>query len=416
MLKLSKMHFIILFSLSLIFGMLIFIKNVSDETKCTIENINEAMNANHHELIEYCAINNFPLAMTSLAEMYIKGKVIKRDPEKWMEWNLKAAKLNDVNAMKNLGWIYRSGLIGSKNYDLAIEWLKKGVDFGSAECMYQLGMAYYEIGEYGLSREWRIKAADNGSSEAANHLGHAYKHGTWKFPLDYILAMKWYIKAADMGDKVALVRIGELYDNGLGVAQDYKVANEWYCKAAEKGLEYAKKLIQPNSTFLGFELAKATLDDFKKKFPKHKKLKGTNKFNNGSTYAVERKYIDLESVVGDVLFIFSKQNLLEAVLIYFRKSRFDDLKEALNSKYTLEYSTLGNPTYQSGNSKINLQKSLTSFSWRDINRDNINCNDFVTLIYATIPFNNFVRRWQDNEEKIEKMQKEKKKEMVKSVL
>jgi hypothetical protein len=406
---------------SLLLTMIIRAKG--NNTKCGVEMLDKAMEAENYEAIQYCAHDGFPRAMAFLGRLYIQGKGVAQDYKKSMEWSLKAAKQNDVVAMNVIGSLYNNGLGVPENDDTAIAWYKKAADLGSADDMYDISVVYAnksfssveDEDNARLSHEWRYKAVNSGSIKAIMSIGIDYEHGR-RCAQDYVQAMKWYQKAASMGYPQAFVHIGNLYANGFDVEQDYEKAKEWYQKAADKGDNEAQILIQPNPAPFGLELTKATVNDFKNRFPKHMKIDYLNKYNNGSMYFIEGKYAELDGVVGKIMFVFNKRNFLEAVRVYFVRDQFSKLQKVLDNKYTA-YSTR---TYQSGNSYITLKDQYTSFSWRDLDTEElitrISIGDYTTLIYNTIPFDKLIRKENDRLNALECKIERSKEKAVKDVL
>ncbi|KAK8871335.1 hypothetical protein M9Y10_007055 [Tritrichomonas musculus] len=125
-----------------------------------------------------------------------------------------------------------------KNYDKALEFLKKSSEGGNMNASYLLGLMY-ENGE-GLERDFNKakkcyeKSAEQGNSHGYNRIGFCYKNGLG-IESDYPKAFKYYKKASDMGNKLSINNLGICYEQGDGVKQDYSKAVECYKKASELG-------------------------------------------------------------------------------------------------------------------------------------------------------------------------------------
>ena len=98
-----------------------------------------------------------------------------------------------------------------------IKWLKKRVEVGDAEAMYNLGCNYSK-GLYGLQR-------------------------------DYTKALELYHRAGELGNAGAYHNIGTAYNNSRGVERDKKKAVHYYELAAMRGNESATRFNLGNSEF-----------------------------------------------------------------------------------------------------------------------------------------------------------------------
>ena len=101
------------------------------------------------------------------------GSSSPREPTSFSDTNdriaelLKQAMAGNSTSMVDRGYAYHQGDGVSKDYQLALEWYRKGAEAGNAQGMYNMGVNY-ERG-YGL-------------------------------PIDYAAAVSWYTKAAEAGD------------------------------------------------------------------------------------------------------------------------------------------------------------------------------------------------------------------------
>jgi TPR repeat protein len=82
---------------------------------------------------------------------------------------------------------------------------------GDAEAQYKLGKMYYD-GEgvtknYQKAVEWLRKAAGQGLDKAQNSLGYMYANG-YGVTKDYQKAVEWYRKAAEQGLDKAQTNLG----------------------------------------------------------------------------------------------------------------------------------------------------------------------------------------------------------------
>ncbi|MBH1971825.1 sel1 repeat family protein [Moraxellaceae bacterium AER2_44_116] len=119
-----------------------------------------------------------------------------------------SARLGNVAAQYNLGFMYAKGRGVEKNYSEAFFWF--------------------------------LRAAKNGDSESQYHLAGMYENGLG-VAQDYYQAAKWYRKAAEQGEAHAQLTLGGLYGIGLGAPQSYKQAYAWFNLAAIQGNESAEQ-------------------------------------------------------------------------------------------------------------------------------------------------------------------------------
>lgn len=117
-----------------------------------------------------------------------------------------AARLGDVSAQYNLGFMYATGQGVAKNYHEAFFWF--------------------------------LKAAKRGDSESQFHVGGMYENGLGVHQ-NYSQAIKWYRKTAEQGLAVAQLTLGGLYGIGLGAPQSYSQAYAWFSLAANQGNDSA---------------------------------------------------------------------------------------------------------------------------------------------------------------------------------
>lgn len=218
-------------------------------------------------------------AQTGIAEQYLKGEGVPRDPTEALRWYLKAAEQGLPEAEGAVGALYMGGEGIQQNDAEALRWLRKAADQGYSVAEANMGLLYlwgqgvpqddvqavswlrkaadqdhadaqstladlYRSGrgvgqDYAKAIMWYRKAADKGSALGQSHLGQMYLkgHGVTR---DYAEALAWFRKAADQGDSEAQCDIGAMYTMGLGVERDYGEALSWFRKAADQDLGEAQ--------------------------------------------------------------------------------------------------------------------------------------------------------------------------------
>ena len=159
-------------------------------------------------------------AQCKLGVIYFTGEGAPQNIPEAIRLFTAAAERRNLDAQRNLGWIYRhtEGYLDPKKaarfYDLAARQ-------GDAESQYLLGLMYKE-GE-GLARNdkeavsWFAKAAAQKYPEAQSALGDMYENGRG-VAKDRIEALKWYITAKKNGDSIADMFIDSI-KTGMSASQ-----------------------------------------------------------------------------------------------------------------------------------------------------------------------------------------------------
>ncbi|OOM14515.1 tetratricopeptide repeat protein [Clostridium saccharobutylicum] len=166
-----------------------------------------------------------------LGDIYLKGKMVKKDIQKAIKWYEVSAESgskdtvgilialyellanqNDVNAKLRLGEIYNSDKWGNKDNLKAFKLYESAEKQGHFEVKNRAGQVACEIGEEMLysdvnhAIEWYKIAAGKGNAEAQYKLGDIYHKGKI-VPKDEEKAIVYYQMAADQGHLLALTQI-----------------------------------------------------------------------------------------------------------------------------------------------------------------------------------------------------------------
>jgi TonB family protein len=155
-----------------------------------------------------------------------------------LTWLHKAADQGSASAQVNIGYFYQNGWGVKQDYAEAMRWYLGPANKGNAYAQTDIGWLY-ENGrgvarDYAVAMAWHYRAARQGHAQALNAIGWLYQNGSG-VDQDYAKASDWYRKAAEQGNSDAMNNLGRLYDQGLGVHQDSTEAAEWYRKAIAKG-------------------------------------------------------------------------------------------------------------------------------------------------------------------------------------
>lgn len=190
---------------------------------------------------EKAAENGNAEAMARLSDFYIFGEGGRpKDYNKAMEWIKKSVALGDPYGYSNMGYMYCYGLGVSKNYDEAIKWFRKAADLNNEWGLCQMGHVYYsgygKDKNYTEALKWYRKAADlGGDGGGMFHCGIVYYNGGNGVTKDLKEAFNWFKKSAEKGYKNGMDWLGWMYEKGYGTTQSYSQAKSWYEKAANKG-------------------------------------------------------------------------------------------------------------------------------------------------------------------------------------
>jgi hypothetical protein len=142
-------------------------------------------------------------AQIALAQLYLRGDGVAKDPAEAARWYREAAsKHNDANAQYALGVLLDRGI---------------GVDKDPIEALL-----------------WFQRAAQQGHPAALTNTGVAYSRGE-VVPRDYAKAATYFRRAAEAGVAQAQFNLGLLCENGWGVEKDPVQAYRWYSAAAKGG-------------------------------------------------------------------------------------------------------------------------------------------------------------------------------------
>lgn len=219
-------------------------------------------------------------AAITLAEMYENGEVTppgKNSIKEMYEFGyrlLKAdAEKGRPSAATRLGLMFFHGHGVKPDPNLAIKWLQRGVELGSAQAKLALGRLTVWNSTPGYSMEQALdmlhEAADAGQGSAWLHIGLAYSgafggkvnhpravdafrrahesrssaEGTRLYGISHISGYgvakddakgaKLVEEAAKRGNSEAMYDLGLLYRNGIGVPKDKKQELAWFKKASD---------------------------------------------------------------------------------------------------------------------------------------------------------------------------------------
>ena len=188
--------------------------------------------------LSLAANNGHGFSKSVLADSFRKGITLNRDMKKAIYWYKEAALINDMNAMNQLGIIYRDGLGVEKNEVESEKWFS----LFAKQMMIRLESTVADIAyrEY-CSEEERKKAvifyemsANGGFVTAYWQMGCMYRDG-FLVEADSTKAAEYFEKAANCHHQGAMLELGSMYLRGNGVKKDVQKAFLLYQKAASYG-------------------------------------------------------------------------------------------------------------------------------------------------------------------------------------
>ena len=119
-------------------------------------------------------------AIGNIGVNYFYGYSIPKDEDKGIECFKTAAAAGDANACLNLGTIYYWKDYGRKNYQLAAEYWRQGAELGSPDCQFNYGMLLKKgrgvRKDKAEAMRWIKLAADNGLEDAKEELAKYKEH------------------------------------------------------------------------------------------------------------------------------------------------------------------------------------------------------------------------------------------------
>lgn len=147
-------------------------------------------------------------AQYQMAQVYLYGYGVPKNPKKAVELLTLAANQNYPDAMFDLALMYTEGKHVAKDVNKAFILTEKAANKGLASAQFNTGVMYY-----------------TGSGVQRNHLK----------------ASRWYEKAAKQNYALAQFNLALMYFNGEGVDKDIKMSYVWNILAARNNYIQAEK-------------------------------------------------------------------------------------------------------------------------------------------------------------------------------
>lgn len=178
-------------------------------------------------------------AQFEISQHYEHGKVVPKNYRTALQWLLKAAEQDHVEAQRLSGYHYQFGRGAPINSEQAFYWHERAAQLGDAVSQREIGRFYHDgtgvAKDYGKSIEWLKKSADQGNAQATYEYGREVLKGHG-VKADEKKGLKLIRKAAEMGDIEANFFLGKDYQSlGYYVDVDPKRARQYFRRAAEMG-------------------------------------------------------------------------------------------------------------------------------------------------------------------------------------
>lgn len=190
-----------------------------------------------------------------IALCYQKGNGVEKDGQKAIEFFGKAAKLNSVDAARELALCY----MNNKNAQSAAPWFKQAASQNDLPSTYYYGKLLLDGN--GVSKDvqnaviYLLKAAEQGFPQAQTEVGNLYSTGTGVTKNEETAA-QWYMKAACNKNVHGMWNLAVCCMKGTGIARNYDEALFWFGEAADGGYQRAfKKMLTENEEVKGSAFA-----------------------------------------------------------------------------------------------------------------------------------------------------------------
>lgn len=204
---------------------------------------------NYDLALDYCqraANDGYEKAMMTMANLYMKGMLVNRDPRTSFDWYRRAALVGNDSAKFMLAEMYATGEgvkrdearavryylaaandgIGAATrrlgqYNLRdyvnpndIEFIKYQAMLGDLKSQLAIGKYYFKQNS-GQSTRWLKMAAEQGNTEAQVMLGEIYYKGKCNMTIDNEEAVHWFSLAAGKKEPQAFRYLADMYINNL---------------------------------------------------------------------------------------------------------------------------------------------------------------------------------------------------------
>jgi uncharacterized protein len=189
-------------------------------------------NAAAGELAPEEATTTDAVVVRCLADMYLGGLGMRRDPAKAFQLWKKLADLGNDEAQDVLGYFYLDGVGTDRDPGKAEQFFVRSAEQGNKNAMSELAL-YYSLGFIGCcSGEqkaiyWTQRLATLGDVYAEIDLMRAYSRGAG-VPKNEGQAVDWARRAAEQDSVDAYLFLGDATEQGRGTDKDLLEAYKWF--------------------------------------------------------------------------------------------------------------------------------------------------------------------------------------------
>ena len=189
-------------------------------------------NAAARELAAEEASTTGAAVVRCLADMYLAGLGMRRDPSKAFQLWKKLADLGSDEAQDMVGYFYLDGVGTDRDPGRAEQSFVRSAEQGNKNAMSELAL-YYSLGFIGCCPDeqkatyWTQRLADLGDVYAEIDLMRAYSRGA-AVPKDEGQAVDWARRAAEQDSVEAYLFLGYATEQGRGTDKDLLEAYKWF--------------------------------------------------------------------------------------------------------------------------------------------------------------------------------------------
>jgi hypothetical protein len=179
-----------------------------------------------------------PEEETRLADAYLAGRGVSKDPARAAFWYEKAADAGDPAAQNNLGYLYLTGTGVNRDEAEAAQWFARSLAGGSQEGKLNLALIYLkgagQLRDVSLAISLLNQLAGKDNTRAEDVLGVMYLTGDGVRE-DPVVAEKWFLRSAKHGDAHGQYAMGALNSIEPGHEHNLPKAAEYLRRSADGG-------------------------------------------------------------------------------------------------------------------------------------------------------------------------------------
>lgn len=175
------------------------------------------------------AKNGNPIAQFTLAESFINSRS-SSNQKLGLIWLNKSVMNGNLSALTTLANLYIDGKLVDKNEEKGVELLNQAAAKGFVPAMISLGKLALTQNQTAQALEWLNKAGNENDDAAYLEIAQVYLQE--KSPIyDPKTAFLWVLKAAQNGFPQGKRELAEMYQKGVGVNADPILAKQWFEQA-----------------------------------------------------------------------------------------------------------------------------------------------------------------------------------------